>query len=189
LVIPKTLYLTFSDPNGVWPCVDGVSISWPYKFISTSGGYTNYVFEREPIVDEALLCAGQGSYSIGTLGTVCGNTKLTNCGSNVNIWGYIYINQPNTEPTPCLIGLSLYLQIGFRKYQTINCVLSACSTNSQIPIFTLPQNQVFTCGPINYQFEDNVKACEILSDDGWGCLRTAAHYGATDGTVLVTVTS
>lgn len=169
--------------------MDGVSIAWPYKFISTSGGYTNYVFEREPIVDEALLCAGQGSYSIGTLGTVCGNTKLTNCGSNVNIWGYIYINQPNTEPTPCLIGLSLYLQIGVRKYQTINCVLSACSTNSQIPIFNLPQNQVFTCGAINYQFEDNVKACEILSDDGWGCLRTAAHYGATDGTVLVTVTA
>jgi hypothetical protein len=169
--------------------VDGVSIAWPYKFISTSGGYTNYVFEREPIVDEALLCAGQGSYSIGTLSTVCGNTKLTNCGTNVNIWGYIYINDPITEGTTCLIGLSLYLQIGFKKYQTINCVLSACSTNSQIPIFSLPRNQVFTCGPINYQFEDNVKTCEILSDDGWGCLRTAAHYGATDGTVLVTVTA
>jgi hypothetical protein len=179
--------VTFSDPDGVWPCVDGVSVSWPYKFISTSGGYTNYVFYRDFGTDEALLCAGQGSYSLGTLGTVCASTKLTDCGSDVKAAGYIYIRDPNTESTSCLIELNLYLSIKFKIHLGFFCTLLPCSTGSQIP-FLFSTGTVFSCGPINYQFTANVKACEILSDEGSGCTRTALHYGATDGTVLVTIT-
>jgi hypothetical protein len=168
--------------------VDGVSISWPYKFISTSGGYTNYQFFRDFGADEALLCAGQGSYSFGTLGTVCGSTKLTDCGDYVKTAGYVTIRDPNTEGTSCLIELNLYLSIGFKIHLGFFCALQPCSTSSQISLL-FSTGTVFSCGAINYQFTINVKACEIFPDDGYGCIRTAAHYGATDGTVLVTVTA
>ena len=193
--LPRILYVTLSDPNNVWPCIDGVTVAFHYRFTSVGGGYRGHSFERSPVYsspyDRALLCANAGYYTFGDSFPGCNQTPQYDCDTNVYTYGNILISDPFIEPGPCKISIFLtpHVAYKFKYYTSSGCVLSPCNTvqgYSNYNLNSLPQDM--PCEYINNTFELNIVKCHETIDPPL-CTNTHRYFGATSsGTILATIT-
>jgi len=191
--LPKILNLTFSDLYNYWPCADGKTISFHYLGTTNYSGYrvsTYYRSQVEPSpYNTALLCSGEGYYTLGDSNPACNQTPRRDCNTDVMLAGDISIYDPITDNSECKIQINVYPLVKARSYAFYPCVLLDCPNFYLGTTISLNgARQSFGCGVINYTFELSVKKCnEIISPTL--CPATFVYYGATGtGTIMATVT-
>jgi hypothetical protein len=193
--------LTFSDPNGVWPCIDGVSIPFHYEKSTTAVyPYRVYWFSRyndgSGNFNRHLLCNNAGAYIYHVSGNSCTTeTKYYDCNTNVYISGTIQLWDKDIYLEPgslsaCRLSLNLNVTTGYRTRQGVSepCTPSSCIEYNTDPTFINAGNlsvygnslQPMSCVVINTPFEVEPNDCiAVRSGTSSGCMETNYFVGGT----------
>lgn len=149
--IPKKLYVTLTDPNGVMPCIDGISVELNYEL--SVGNYHFWTMSDDNLSPngKALLCTNVVSYSryYGAIGSApdCNATKRNDCNGNLYLGFRLQLyseKAPSGYPVPfkyCQISYSVGFYTDHKKslFNGLSCDDSLC-------IFQFPIGSRHTSG-------------------------------------------
>ena len=130
--------MTLTDPNGVMPCIDGISVELNYY--SSGGNYHIWSMSDDYLAPNGkkLLCTNVVSYSrySGPIGSApnCNATKRTDCNSNLYLGFNLQLyseKAPSGYPVPfkfCQISYSVGFYTDHKKslYNGLGCDDSLC---------------------------------------------------------------
>jgi hypothetical protein len=158
------MYLTFSDPNGVWPCIDGVTIEVDHyssddssvqckeHIWSTKGPIKTFPNPPTCITSQwgavnIPSCNGLGFYSAMSNCT----SQQYDCSRNVNL-------SPSLHFTDCTCVVTLYLNV-YVEQKIFGLCRTFCndSPNSGTISFFGTANSVYSCNnPLSLTYNYNI---------------------------------